>query len=104
MNDTGTRSLVSFATLKPETLTALLVLLAATLMMLVMKGLNPSFGSVQQIAAILTTSIFLVVVSYIQGLVILHGGIVLSIVVILNIDGIIFFALTQETNKTVTKA
>ena len=104
MNDTGTRSLVSFATLKPETLTALLVLLAATLMMLVMKGLNPSFGSVQQIAAILTTSIFLVVASYGQGLVILLGGIDLSIGVVMSIAGMMIAGLTNGSNQALTWA
>jgi ribose transport system permease protein len=104
MNDTGTRSLVSFATLKPETLTALLVLLGATLMMLVMKGLNPSFGSVQQIAAILTTSIFLVVASYGQGLVILLGGIDLSIGVVMSIAGMMIAGLTNGSNEALTWA
>jgi ribose transport system permease protein len=104
MNDTGTRSLFSFATLKPETLTALLVLLAATLMMLVMKGLNPSFGSVQQIAAILTTSIFLVVASYGQGLVILLGGIDLSIGVVMSIAGMMIAGLTNGSNEALTWA
>jgi len=104
MNDTGTRSLVSFATLKPETLTALLVLLAATLMMLVMKGLNPSFGSVQQIAAILTTSIFLVVASYGQGLVILLGGIDLSIGVVMSIAGMMIAGLTNGSNEALSWA
>jgi ribose transport system permease protein len=104
MNDTGTRSLVSFATLKPETLTALLVLLGATLMMLVMKELNPSFGSVQQIAAILTTSIFLVVASYGQGLVILLGGIDLSIGVVMSIAGMMIAGLTNGSNEALTWA
>ncbi len=104
MNDTGTRSLVSFATLKPETLTALLVLLAATLMMLVMKVLNPAFGSVQQIAAILTTSIFLVVASYGQGLVILLGGIDLSIGVVMSIAGMMIAGLTNGSNEALTWA
>ena len=84
MNDILTRSLVSSRTFKPETLTALLVLLGTVLMMLAMKVLNPGFGSVQQIAAILTTSIFLVVAAYGQGLVILLGGIDLSIGVVMS--------------------
>jgi ribose transport system permease protein len=104
MNDTGTRSLVSFATLKPETLTAWLVLSAATLMMLVMKALNPAFGSVQQIAAILTTSIFLVVASYGQGLVILLGGIDLSIGVVMSIAGMMIAGLTNGSNEALTWA
>jgi ribose transport system permease protein len=104
MNDNGTRSLVSLATLKAETLTALLVLLAATLMMLVMKVLNPAFGSVEQIAAILTTSIFLVVASYGQGLVILLGGIDLSIGVVMSIAGMMIAGLTNGSNQALTWA
>jgi ribose transport system permease protein len=104
MNDTGTRSLISFSGLKPETLTALLVLLAATLLMLAMKVLNPSFGSVQQIAAILTTSIFLVVAAYGQGLVILLGGIDLSIGVVMSIAGMMIAGLTNGSNNALTWA
>jgi ribose transport system permease protein len=104
MDDNGTRSLISFAALKPETLTALLVLLAATLLMLAMKVLNPSFGSVQQIAAILTTSIFLVVASYGQGLVILLGGIDLSIGVVMSIAGMMIAGLTNGSNEALTWA
>jgi ribose transport system permease protein len=104
MNDTGTRSLVSSRTFKPETLTALLVLLAAVLMMLAMKALNPGFGSVQQIAAILTTSIFLVVASYGQGLVILLGGIDLSIGVVMSIAGMMIAGLTNGSNEALTWA
>src|ERR1700746_1027830 len=99
MNDTGTRLLVSSKTFKPETLTALLVLLAAVLMMLAMKALNPDFGSVQQIAAILTTSIFLVVASYGQGLVILLGGIHLSVGVVMSISGMMIAGLTNGSNE-----
>jgi ribose transport system permease protein len=104
MNDTGTRSLVSARTFKPETATALLVLLAAVLMMLAMKALNPGFGSVQQIAAILTTSIFLVVASYGQGLVILLGGIDLSIGVVMSIAGMMIAGLTNGSNEALTWA
>src|SRR3979490_1563434 len=104
MNDTGTRSLVSSRTFKPETLTALLVLLAAVLMMLAMKALNPGFGSVQQIAAILTTSIFLVVASYGQGLVILLGGIDLSLGVVIGIGGMMIAGLTRGSDDALLMA
>src|SRR6202035_1545320 len=84
--------------LKPETGTALAVLVAAAVLILAMKMLSPSFGSWGQIAAILTTSIFLVVASYGQGLVILLGGIDLSIGVIMSIAGMMIAELTNGSN------
>jgi ribose transport system permease protein len=84
--------------LKPETVTALAVLVAAAVLILAMKMLSPSFGSWGQIAAILTTSIFLVVASYGQGLVILLGGIDLSIGVIMSISGMMIAELTNGSN------
>ncbi len=83
---------------KPETVTALAVLVAAVVLILAMKILSPSFGSWGQIAAILTTSIFLVVASYGQGLVILLGGIDLSIGVTMSIAGMMIAELTNGSN------
>src|SRR4030088_1292709 len=86
------------ANLKPEIATALMVLIAAMLLILLMKIWEPSFGSVGQVEAILTTSIFLVVASYGQGLVILLGGIDLSIGVIMSIAGMMIVGLTNGSN------
>jgi ribose transport system permease protein len=86
------------AALKPETATALTVLLAAVILMLAVKLVNPAFGSLKQVAAILTTSIFLVVASYGQGLVILLGGIDLSIGVIISIGGMLIAGLTNGSD------
>ena len=91
-------------TFKPETMTACLVLLSALLMMLVMKVVNPTFGSIEQMAAILTTSIFLVVASYGQGLVILLGGIDLSIGVVMSIAGMMIAGLTNGSNEALVWA
>jgi ribose transport system permease protein len=97
---TESRSIVpAVAALKPETITAFLVLVGAVLMMLVMKLLNPAFGSIEQIAAILTTSIFLVVASYGQGLVILLGGIDLSVGTVMSIAGMMIAGLTNGSNE-----
>jgi len=104
MNDTRRRAAVSFAALRPESLTAFLVLLAAALMMLVMKLFSPAFGSMEQIAAILTTSIFLVIASYGQGLVILLGGIDLSIGVVMSIAGMMIAGLTNGSNEALVWA
>jgi ribose transport system permease protein len=97
---------VSFtiSAVRPETITALLVLLATVLMMLIMKAVNPSFGSMEQIAAILTTSIFLVIASYGQGLVILLGGIDLSVGVVMSIGGMIIAGLTNGSNQALVWA
>jgi ribose transport system permease protein len=86
------------ANLKPEIATALMVLIAAMLLILLMKIWEPSFGSVEQVEAILVTSIFLVIASYGQGLVILLGGIDLSIGVIMSISGMMIAGLTNGSN------
>jgi len=85
--------------LKPETVTGVLVLVGAVLMMLVMKLLNPAFGSIDQIAAILTTSIFLVIAAYGQGLVILLGGIDLCVGTVMSIAGMMIAGLTNGSNE-----
>ena len=105
MDNTESRT-VSFtmSTVRPETITAVLVLLATVVMMLAMKALNPTFGSMGQIAAILTTSIFLVIASYGQGLVILLGGIDLSIGVVMSIAGMIIAGLTNGSNEALVWA
>jgi ribose transport system permease protein len=105
MNNTESRTLNStISAVRPETITAFLVLLATVLMMLIMKALNPSFGSVEQISAILTTSIFLVIASYGQGLVILLGGIDLSVGVVMSIAGMIIAGLTNGSNEALVWA
>src|SRR5258708_24448798 len=85
--------------LKPETVTGVLVLVGTVLMMLVMKLLNAAFGSIGQIAAILTTSIFLVIAAYGQGLVILLGGIDLCVGTIMSIAGMMIAGLTNGSNE-----
>jgi ribose transport system permease protein len=87
------------AVIRPETATALTVLLAAVVLMLAVKLVNPSFGSLEQVEAILTTAIFLVVASYGQGLVILLGGIDLSIGVIIGVGGMQIAELTNGSNQ-----
>src|ERR1700757_74921 len=99
MNDEARSTRGGMAALKPETVTAALVLLSAAVMMLAMKLVNPTFGSIEQLAAILTTSIFLVVASYGQGLVILLGGIDLSIGVVMSISGMMIAGLTNGSNE-----
>jgi len=72
---------------RPDLLPAAVVLACAVLLMLATKALNPGSGLVQQISAILVTSIFLVVASFGQGLTILLGGIDLSIGVVIGLGG-----------------
>src|SRR5246127_2233465 len=104
MNDEARSTSGGMAALKPETVTAALVLLSAAVMMLAMKLVNPTFGSIEQLAAILTTSIFLVVASYGQGLVILLGGIDLSVGVVMSIGGMIIAGLTNGSNQALVWA
>jgi ribose transport system permease protein len=83
-----------------EITVALIVLAASAALILIMKLISPSFGSIAQIAAILVTSIFLVVASCGQGLTILLGGIDLSIGVVMSIAGMMIAALTNGTNES----
>ncbi|WP_414474743.1 ABC transporter permease [Microvirga sp. M2] len=69
-----------------------------------MKLLNPAFGSVDQLTAILVTAIFLVVASFGQGLVILIGGIDLSIGVVMGIGGMMIANLTRGSNDALIYA
>ena len=58
------------ALISPELLPALMVFAATVILVVGMKIANPSFGSFNQLIAILVTAIFLVVASFGQGLVI----------------------------------
>jgi len=75
-----------------------LVLAGAVALVLSMRVVNPRFGSPEQIAAILVTSIFLVVAAFGQGLAILLGGIDLSIGVVMSIGGMMITGLTRGSN------
>src|SRR5579875_2592760 len=86
------------ARLDPDLLPALLVLACAVLLMIATKALNPGSSVVQQISAILVTSIFLVVASSGQGLTILLGGIDLSIGVVIGLGGMAISVLTSGSN------
>jgi ribose transport system permease protein len=88
----------SFSTrefIKPETATAIAVFGASAILLAAMRLADPSFGSLNQLTAILTTSIFLVVASFGQGLVILagRGGIDLSVGVVSSIAGMLIAGL-----------
>jgi ribose transport system permease protein len=86
------------AFLRPDIIPALGVLGASAALIIGMKLLNPSFGSLDQLTAILVTAIFLVVASFGQGLVILIGGIDLSIGVVMGIGGMMIASLTRGSN------
>jgi ribose transport system permease protein len=77
---------------------AIVVLACAILLMIATKALNPESSVVQQISAILVTSIFLVVASFGQGLTILLGGIDLSIGVVIGLSAMMISVLTNGSN------
>ena len=90
--------------LRPDVVPALGVLGATAALILGMKLVNSSFGSVDQLTAILVTTIFLVVASFGQGLVILIGGIDLSIGIVMGIGGMLIAGLTRGSNDTLIYA
>jgi ribose transport system permease protein len=89
---------------KPDLVPAVVVLACAVLLMVANKALNPGSGLVQQISAILVTSIFLVVASFGQGLAILLGGIDLSIGVVIGISAMMISVLTNGSDQALPYA
>jgi ribose transport system permease protein len=81
--------------LRPDVLPAVLVLIATGALIIALKLTVAGFGSIGQLTAILVTAIFLVVASFGQGLVILTGGIDLSIGTVMGIGGMIVANLTR---------
>lgn len=84
--------------LNPDLLPALVVLAGAVLLMIATKALTPNSSVVQQISAVLVTSIFLVVAAFGQGLTILLGGIDLSIGVVIGLAAMAISVLTNGSN------
>ena len=82
----------------PELRTALLVFVATILLVLVSKALNHSFGSFSQLSVILSTSVFLVIVAFGQGLTILLGGIDLSVGILIAVSGLFVTTATNGVN------
>ncbi len=81
--------------LRPDVLPVALVLVATVALIIALKLTVAGFGSIGQLTAILVTAVFLVVASFGQGLVILTGGIDLSIGVVMGIGGMIVANLTR---------
>lgn len=81
--------------ISPELVPALVVLVCAILLIVATKVMNPGAGFDQQLAAVLVTSIFLVVASFGQGLTILLGGIDLSIGVVIGVAAMMISVLTD---------
>jgi ribose transport system permease protein len=86
------------AFISPEFLPALMVFAATMMLVVGMKIANPSFCSIAQLTAIMVTAIFLVVASFGQGLVILLGGIDLSLGVVIGIGGMMIAGLTRGSD------
>jgi ribose transport system permease protein len=88
----------------PEVAKALRVLLAAVLLLGCMKVVQPSFDPIRQLAPILVTAVFLLVASFGQGLVILLGGIDLSMGVVIGIGGTLIAQLTRGNDDALIVA
>ncbi len=90
--------------LRPEVGPAILVLAATAALIGGLRLYDPGFGSLGQLTAILVTAIFLVVASFGQGLVILTGGIDLSIGTVMGIGGMIVANLTRGSDGALVYA
>lgn len=90
--------------ISPELAPALAVFAATALLVVGMKIANPAFGSFSQLTAIMVTAIFLIVASFGQGLVILLGGMDLSIGVVIGIGGMMIATLTRGSDAALIYA
>jgi ribose transport system permease protein len=81
--------------MRSDLMPAATVLACAVLLIVAARLLNPGSNFVNQLTAILVTSIFLVVASFGQGLAILLGGIDLSIGVVIGIGAMMISVLTN---------
>jgi ribose transport system permease protein len=90
--------------LRPDVLPVVLVLVATAALIAALKLTVGGFGSIGQLTAILVTAIFLVVASFGQGLVILTGGIDLSIGAVMGIGGMIVANLTRGVDDALIYA
>ena len=89
---------------RPDVMPAALVLVATMALIGGLKLAIPGFGSLPQLTAILVTAIFLVVASFGQGLVILTGGIDLSIGAVMGIGGMMVANLTRGSDDALLYA
>jgi ribose transport system permease protein len=77
--------------LDPEVRNALLLLLVSSVLIFASRGLGPGFGSFAQIKAILLISSFVMVVAFGQQMVILIGGLDLSVASMMTLGGVLAF-------------
>jgi ribose transport system permease protein len=89
---------------RPEIAPALMVFAVTALLLLGMNIIDPAFGALSQLAAILVTAVFLVVASFGQGLVILLGGIDLSMGVVIGIGGMLIAGFTRGNDDALISA
>jgi Ribose/xylose/arabinose/galactoside ABC-type transport systems, permease components len=82
--DTRTSSKVS-----RETITTISVAILCVVLLLAARFINPALGSWAQVETVLILGLFLVVLSYGQGLVILTGGLDLSLPAVITLGGIL---------------
>ncbi len=90
--------------LRPDIVPTAVVLAATAALIVGLKLSIPSFGSLGQMTAILITAIFLIVASFGQGLVILVGGIDLSIGAVMGIGGMIVANMTRGSDPALAYA
>ncbi len=77
--------------LNREVKTALILFLVSALLIAASRVLGPGFGSLQQIRAILIISSFLMVVAFGQQMVVLIGGLDLSVASMVTLGGVLAF-------------
>jgi ribose transport system permease protein len=75
-----------------QMLATVIVFAASALMILASRGISPSFGGGSQLKSILVLSTFIIVIGFGQGLVILLGGLDLSVASVCTLGGVLAFS------------
>jgi len=81
-----------------ETWTALALMVMTALLILASRWISPSFGGWNQAKAILVLSSFVIVVAFGQQMVIVSGGLDLSIASVMTIGGVLAYAWIGSSN------
>src|SRR5690606_29085457 len=100
LNYTASPDTRSSAKISREAISASVVAVLCVVMLFGSRFINPSLGSWAQVETVLVLGSFLVVLSFGQGLVVLTGGLDLSLPALVTLGGVLSTGLVGDHNAT----